>query len=170
MEEECEEPELIDVTRVDIVGECKEKAVLLNRAARSVSLVEDRKGAGWVECAGSSDGFIVRYGGLNNRMGVEEEEALNLVEEVEETMRSKLSAVTLALRNLSFVPGNEECMGNDTRFLAMCGEVLAKNAAEAAEPQREENEAVPGQVWSEEDLHQRGWTVEGGDRARGGKS
>ena len=116
VEEECEEPELIDVTRVDIVGECKEKAVLLNRAVRSVSLVEDRKGAGWVECAGSSDGFIVRYGGLNNRMGVEEEEALNLVEEVEETMRSKLSAVTLALRNLSFVPGNEECMGNDTGF------------------------------------------------------
>ena len=79
--EECEEPELIDVTSGDIVGEYKEKVVLLNRAAKSVSFVEDRKRAGWVECAGSSDGFIVRYGGLNNRMGVEEEEALNLVEE-----------------------------------------------------------------------------------------
>ena len=106
---------------VDDVSDDNDKQVLLDTVVKSVTYKNDMR---LVECDESDCGFIVRFGDgkvLEDQGGA----VLNVKEDVEMMMR-KGSVLTTIMRNLSFVPGNEEFMGSASEFLAMCGKVLTR--------------------------------------------
>jgi len=114
-----------------------EKKVMLHTHVKTVIFKKDIR---WGECEESDGGFIVRYGDGN---AVEDpgEQMLNMNIE-EEMMRRKASLVSMIMRNLSFVSGNEEFMGRDVEFLAMCGEVLTIKEMSMEREDEEELENV----------------------------
>jgi len=132
-----EEPGFKVVTGPALDEVSDERKVMLDTPVKTVIFKKDIR---WGGCEESDVGFIIRYGDGN---AVEDpgEQMLNMNIE-EEMMRRKASLVSMIMRNLSFVSGNEEFMGRDVKFLAMCGEVLTIKEMSMAREDEEELENV----------------------------
>jgi len=133
----CEKSGFRVVTRASLEKVSDERKIVLDTAVKPVMFKDDVLSG---DCEESDGGFIVRYGDGN---AVEDrgELVLNIEEDVEMMMK-KGSVVTMIIRNLSFVPGNEEIMGSDVEFLAMCGEVLTRKEMSMEREDEEELENV----------------------------
>jgi len=129
------------VTGADLDEVSDERKVMLDTPVKTVIFKKDN--LRWGECKESDGGFIVRYGDGN---AVENPRELrlnmNIGEDIDMMMRRKASLVSMIMRNLSFVSGNEEFMGRDVEFLAMCGEVLTIKEMSMEREDEEELENV----------------------------